>query len=357
MQTNSENSEQKKSHIALLVSPIKGIVQEAALKPLRNAAVKVKEDVGLLVRDPKEFAKQKKCEVEDMVFPAVPDEENPEWQAKLAKQRSLHLKDFPRFMFIMVVLRATYLNFIGGFINAVCIAGLWGIGITHLTGVSTMASIRLVNPPLPNAAGAGALGPEWFFAMLAAFCLGSTLGGIITGDARYRWRGRQALTLLFESLFLIVSYMLAKLAASLEVQHTGFGFKWWGAVFICAAAGTQNSLTSNYTAIVVRSTHTTGLVVDIGMAIGQMIHTRSWKYVWKLQVWLPCLAGFCSGALLGAAVYGRTGPEALLFPVVLLLILVIGTWMDMGYKELRLKDRNVLGLKLRSKVTTDFKEF
>jgi hypothetical protein len=64
MPTNSENSEQKKSHIALLVSPIKGIVQEAALKPLRNAAVKVKEDVGLLVRDPKEFAKQKKCEVQ-----------------------------------------------------------------------------------------------------------------------------------------------------------------------------------------------------------------------------------------------------------------------------------------------------
>lgn len=38
-------------------------MEEAALKPLRSAAVKVKGDVELLVRDPKEFAKQKKCEV------------------------------------------------------------------------------------------------------------------------------------------------------------------------------------------------------------------------------------------------------------------------------------------------------
>ena len=61
--TYNTEEQKKTSHVAMLVNPIKEIVEDAALKPLLSAASKVKEDVGLLVRDPKEFAKQKKCEV------------------------------------------------------------------------------------------------------------------------------------------------------------------------------------------------------------------------------------------------------------------------------------------------------
>ena len=32
---------------------------------------------------------------------------------------------------------------------------------------------------------------------------------------------------------------------------------------------------------------------------------------------MPCLAGFCGGALCGAALFGVAGPEALLVPIAL----------------------------------------
>ena len=175
---------------------------------------------------------------------------------------------------------------------------------------------------------------------------------------RYRWRGRQALTLLFESIFLLGAYICTKLSLTIGTQRDlGINAKWWGAIFITLAAGTQNSLTSNYTAIVVRSTHTTGLVVDIGIAIGQMIHTRSTKYMWKLQVWGPVLAGFILGAFFGTLVFNAIGEEALLVAIALILFLALATWMDMAYKELRREDRNFLLFSLKSKVSKEFKEF
>ncbi len=65
MPSMDSSASKKRAHIPLIgpLTDLVGGAGEAALKPIRFAAVKVKDDVTLLVRDPKQFAKQKKCEV------------------------------------------------------------------------------------------------------------------------------------------------------------------------------------------------------------------------------------------------------------------------------------------------------
>ncbi len=72
---------------------------------------------------------------------------------------------------------------------------------------------------------------------------------------------------------------------------------------ISFAMGMQNSVTSNFTPMVVRTSHVSGTVLDIGLALGQCIRLRNLDNLWKVKFHLPNFLAFWVGALVGCIAY------------------------------------------------------
>lgn len=72
--------------------------------------------------------------------------------------------------------------------------------------------------------------------------------------------------------------------------------------------GVHNSLFTNFSGAVVRTTHVTGLMTDIGLILGHWIRRgEEVKDLWRLKVLVPLYLGFLFGAFVGGVVYNFYG--------------------------------------------------
>ena len=160
---------------------------------------------------------------------------------------------------------AGYLAFVGGFVNS---AGFVLIGTftSHVTGLVGRAANDLAFGRI-GASGAAA-------SMVLAFCAGAFVASVIVES---RWLGHAsrayAAVLATEGLLLVVFTALSLLTteAHPRVQDAE-------AALLCAAMGVQNSLVTRLSGAVVRTTHLTGVVTDLG------IEGARWFRYWRQEV-------------------------------------------------------------------------
>lgn len=146
---------------------------------------------------------------------------------------------------------AAVLSLCAGMVNVVAILGFVHQGITHVTGTSSLLSIAVFECNWQGMAQASSI--------VLSFFLGSIVSGIIIGDARLRMGRRYGVALAVECGLLLVS---AK----------GFSEGLiYGECFASMAAGLQNAMASTYSEAIVRTTHMTGVLTDIGALIGNKI--------------------------------------------------------------------------------------
>jgi uncharacterized membrane protein YoaK (UPF0700 family) len=79
------------------------------------------------------------------------------------------------------------------------------------------------------------------------------------------------------------------------------GHKAHHSVYMLAiACGMQNAMTTRYSGAVLRTTHLTGMVTDVGLLIGHMARSdRDFHDLWKLTLFLPiifCESTHCSNS-------------------------------------------------------------
>jgi len=205
---------------------------------------------------------------------------------------------------------AAILAFSAGMINVIAILGFVHKGITHVTGNSSLLSIAILEGDSKNIAQ--------LFSIIGSFFAGSIFAGIIIGDARLRMGRRYGFALAIESILLLVST---------------YGFTRgliYGEYFASAAAGLQNAMASTYSEAIVRTTHMTGILTDIGALIGNKI--RRIKIDEKrIRLLSIIFFSFLSGGLLGAFCYRRLGALAMLVPTA-----IIGA-SSIGYEIFRRK--------------------
>lgn len=77
---------------------------------------------------------------------------------------------------------------------------------------------------------------------------------------------------------------------------------------------------TTFSGAVIRTTHMTGVLTDIGLVLGQAVfYPRMRKHLWKLKVLLPLYAAFCLGGLTGWFAY-----KLLLIKSMLLASAIVG---------------------------------
>ncbi|BCR03683.1 membrane protein [Desulfuromonas versatilis] len=177
-----------------------------------------------------------------------------------------------------------------GYVNAVLL-GIYHVPVSHMSGAVARLAIDLSTCNRQDLEGAMAI----FF----AFLCGAILSGLVIGGTKVQPGRRYGVAMMFEGALLALATFL------LVTGRSG------GIATAAMACGLQNAMASSYCGLILRTTHVTGIVTDIGVMLGHWLRYRRTEF-WKLVLLLSILCGFFGGGLLGAACHARVGAIALL---------------------------------------------
>ena len=102
----------------------------------------------------------------------------------------------------------------------------------------------------------------------------------------------------------------------------------WGEFSAAMAAGLQNAMASTYSGAIIRTTHLTGVLTDLGVLIGHRMRGIPSDRQ-KIRLFSTLILAFLTGGVLGAWTYAQVGAAAMLLPA-----MVIG-FCGIAYRVLR----------------------
>lgn len=219
---------------------------------------------------------------------------------------------------------AISLSWVGGFTNVIALL-TWQTFASHMTGASTYLGFNMADG---NWTEVGL-----FALLLAAFVAGATLSALLTETARRRGsRSRYTFPLTLEAL------LLTLLMIALRLLHDPAANPWRFLLLALTALamGLQNATITKISGAVVRSTHVTGVLTDLGI---ETVHFALFAWdsfcgrtppttgrhpaLLRIALLASIWGSFTCGALIGAAAYLRFGPLVLAAPILFLVAVIL----------------------------------
>ena len=196
---------------------------------------------------------------------------------------------------------------IAGYVNVVML-GFFAVPLSHMTGAVSRLSIDLAEQDLIDL--------TLIAGIVAGFMLGALVSGMVVGATTLRAGRRYGVVLMVQGVVLGLATWMALESIALAVPV---------AAFVC---GLQNAMASSYRGLVLRTTHVTGVVTDIGVLIGQRLRQKQIR-IWKLWLLLTLLLAFFFGGFSGALLFQALGMTALALPATLcLLVGAVYVWVQ-----------------------------
>jgi uncharacterized membrane protein YoaK (UPF0700 family) len=146
-----------------------------------------------------------------------------------------------------------------------------------------------------------------YVVLITAFTFGSALAGMLGGNYDNFHLGH-SYGRVFSLCFVVL--LLALLAE---------GFSRFPIVYVtlcCIACGLQNAMTTKFSGNMIRTTHVTGSLTDIGIALGRMWRGRH-DQAWKLALLIPLVLCYMAGGALGSYAYQHLRRKSLLVNIIL----------------------------------------
>jgi uncharacterized membrane protein YoaK (UPF0700 family) len=197
----------------------------------------------------------------------------------------------------------TVLALLAGAVNAVGYLSFDHQGITHMTGTTTLVGVAAV--------GGDHAALVRYVGALLAFLAGAALSGSIIRESTLQLGQRYGAALLIESLLLFA-------AVPLIHDHVNAGL--WVAAGAC---GLQNAMVSTFSGAVVRTTHVTGLVTDLGIMLGHWLRGVPVEAP-RARLYAALFGGFMAGGAVGALAFGFWQERTLLLPATLAALTGLG---------------------------------
>ena len=176
-----------------------------------------------------------------------------------------------------------------GFINSIAL-GVFRSPVSHMTGAVSYLGIELAGGHFRPAVAT--------LSIILAFMMGAALAGLIVGAEHLAPGRRYGVAVVCEG---------GLLAAAMVILLSGRSS---GIPLIAMACGLQNATTSSYCGLMIRTTHVTGTVTDIGVMLGHWLRHRHIERK-KLRFMVGIVTAFGAGVWMGALADGRWGPASL----------------------------------------------
>jgi len=230
---------------------------------------------------------------------------------------------------------AVTLSWVAGYTNLLCLLVV-AHPTSHISGTASLVGQYLVEP----SRYAADIWPLAF--ILAAFLVGAGVSGVLTEVGRRRgWDSIYVLPIAVEALLLVGVALGIQLGSGPLVA--GGPVLWMVLGCAAGAMGLQNATITRISAGVVRTTHVTGVVTDLGMETAQLLiylwdhrrlgaphphhaHRRHENplSVTRLALLLSIFGSFVFGAALAALLFHHAATRALaVYPPVLFLLWII----------------------------------
>ena len=201
---------------------------------------------------------------------------------------------------------AFLLAFNAGMVNVIGLFTVLHQSVSHMTGNVSMLAMSLAHWQ-----------PEQFIFLglvLICFVIGSFYSGFILGNGNIIFGRRYGVPLSLVAIFLLLSWLFLPY------------FPRYGLLWACVAMGIQNAMVSHYKGAIIRTTHLSGVLTDIGLTLGYQ--ARGLK-VEKRRIFLHLLIliGFLSGGIIASVVYPYLKLQSFLIPITLSLAMSILYWI------------------------------
>lgn len=173
------------------------------------------------------------------------------------------------------------LSFIGGYVD---VYGLMTVAfpLTHFTG--SVAKLAMEGPYITLDKEVFQLAVALFF-----FTIGNILAGLFIGERNFSFRKRYGMILISLGTLILIIFQMA---------HGDKSF----AYLLSIAIGMQNGLFITYKGILVRTSHLTGTVSDLGVYIGYLLRGKKVDY-WKIFYYTVSLISFFCGGVISKMMY------------------------------------------------------
>ena len=188
------------------------------------------------------------------------------------------------------------LAFNGGIVNAIGIASAARQPVSHVTGTSTSLSLAIVHLDWVEASRLGMI--------VLCFAGGAMLAGLIVESGALKFGHKYALALWTECGLLCAS------AGMLEFRP------YIGLAIAAAACGLQNALAGTYSGATLRTTHMTGIVTDLGAALGHLLRKSPMDWL-RVRFHAMLLSPFLLGAAAGGVLFIAAGSKTMWLPAAL----------------------------------------
>lgn len=199
-----------------------------------------------------------------------------------------------------------------GMINVMGLRTVLHQSISHMTGNVSILAMAVFNLDFSEII--------YLFLVIACFVLGSFYSGFILGDGQIQWGRRYGIPLTLVSVFIVLCWLFIPYFPRYALL--------WGA----AAMGMQNAMVSHYKGAIIRTTHLSGVLTDIGLAFGYMC--RGLKVdPRRLVLHFLILLGFFIGGLAAAVLYHYWGIHSFLVPALITGALSLTYWIFYFYKR------------------------
>ena len=192
-----------------------------------------------------------------------------------------------------------------GMINVLSLITVLHQSISHMTGNVSMLAMDLVDWKVHNII--------YLVFVIVCFVLGSFYSGFILGNSQFQLGRRYGIPLSLGALFIFISWLLLPY------------FPRYGLLWACAAMGIQNAMVSHYKGTIIRTTHLSGVLTDIGLALGYKARGLPLDKR-RITLHLLILIGFFLGGVAAALIHPLLSIQAFLVPATLSLILSIAYW-------------------------------
>ena len=206
------------------------------------------------------------------------------------------------------------LSFIGGYVD---VYGLITVTfpLTHFTG--SVAKIAMEGPYMTWDKEVLQLAVALFF-----FILGNILAGLFIGERNFSFRKRYGMIFVSLGTLIAILFQMARGDKSF-------------AYLLSIAIGMQNGLFITYKGILVRTSHLTGAISDLGVYIGYILRGKKVD-AWKIFYYTVSLLSFFGGGVVSKIMYDLYGRQSV-------YAVSLGYWLiGFSYLALRRKLENNL---------------
>lgn len=168
------------------------------------------------------------------------------------------------------------LAFIGGYIDVFSLLSNYNYTVSHVTGnASKLANAYYLNDLRKF--------QDYLF-LLLSFLFGAVTSGYTIGNSDFKFKRKYGYMLIFNASLLL----LAKELIQLEI--------YFGILLLAYICGLQNSLIIKFDGALVRTTHLTGTLTDLGANIGNFFRTK-YLDTWRFFLNNILILGFVSGGI------------------------------------------------------------